>query len=74
MASHGDQFNYSSYVCMWMRVTKHYLSNVDWIKANEDAVNIFVQCAFKLFTRDMANDPTIIRRETNPDGPTRERS
>src|SRR6056300_1440631 len=43
-------------------------ANVEWIKANEDAVNIFVSALLSVY-RDMANDPTIIRRETNPDGP-----
>jgi len=43
-------------------------ANVDWIKANEDAVNIFVSALLSVY-RDMANDPTIVRRETNPDGP-----
>jgi NitT/TauT family transport system substrate-binding protein len=43
-------------------------ANVDWIKANEESVNIFVSALLSVY-RDMANDPTIVRRETNPDGP-----
>ena len=43
-------------------------ANLDWIKANEDAVDIFVSALVSVY-RDMHEDPTIIRRETNPDGP-----
>jgi NitT/TauT family transport system substrate-binding protein len=42
--------------------------NLDWIKANEKDVDIFVKALLSVY-RDMARDPTIIRRETNPDGP-----
>ena len=42
--------------------------NLDWIKANEKDVDIFVRALLSVY-RDMAKDPTIIRRETNPDGP-----
>jgi len=43
-------------------------ANVNWIKANEKDVDIFVQALLSVY-RDMIKDPTIIRRETNPDGP-----
>ena len=43
-------------------------ANFDWIKANEDDVNTFVEALVSVY-RDMHEDPTIIRRETNPDGP-----
>ncbi len=43
-------------------------ANLDWIKANEKDVNIFVAALLSVY-RDMAKDPTIIRRETDPDGP-----
>ncbi|MCG6903517.1 MAG: ABC transporter substrate-binding protein [Rhodobacter sp.] len=43
-------------------------ANLDWIKANENAVNIFVGALVSTW-QDMAKDPTIIRRETDPDGP-----
>ncbi len=43
-------------------------ANVDWIKANEADVDIFVKALASVY-KDMAADPTIIRRETNPDGP-----
>jgi NitT/TauT family transport system substrate-binding protein len=43
-------------------------ANLDWIKANEADVDIFVKALLSVY-RDMAKDPTIIRRETDPDGP-----
>ena len=43
-------------------------ANLNWIKENEAAVNIFVDALHSVWT-DMAKDPTIIRRETSPDGP-----
>jgi NitT/TauT family transport system substrate-binding protein len=43
-------------------------ANLDWIKANEADVDIFVQALASVW-QDMAKDPTIISRETNPDGP-----
>lgn len=43
-------------------------ANLDWIKSNEEQVNIFVKALVSVW-QDMAKDPTIIRRETNPDGP-----
>ena len=43
-------------------------ANLDWIKANEDDVQIFVDALLSVWL-DMNEDPTIISRETNPDGP-----
>jgi len=43
-------------------------ANLDWIKANAKDVDIFVQALVSVY-QDMHRDPTIIRRETNPDGP-----
>jgi NitT/TauT family transport system substrate-binding protein len=43
-------------------------ANLDWIKANEADVQIFVDALLSVY-RDMAKDPTIIRRETDPNGP-----
>lgn len=43
-------------------------ANLDWIKANEEDVDIFVKALLSVW-RDMAEDPTIISRETDPDGP-----
>jgi NitT/TauT family transport system substrate-binding protein len=42
--------------------------NLDWIQKNEKDVDIFVSALVSVW-QDMAEDPTIIRRETNPDGP-----
>ncbi len=43
-------------------------ANLDWIQAHEDEVDIFVSALVSTW-RDMQADPTIIRRETDPDGP-----
>ncbi len=43
-------------------------ANLDWIKEHEDQVDIFVKALLSVW-QDMAKDPTIISRETNPDGP-----
>ena len=43
-------------------------ANVNWIKANEKDVDIFVKALLSVY-RDMIKDPTIIRRETDPNGP-----
>jgi len=43
-------------------------ANLDWIQENSDDVQIFVDALVSVY-RDMAEDPTVIRRETNPDGP-----
>jgi len=43
-------------------------ANLDWIKSNEKAVNIFVDALHSTWS-DMVKDPTIISRETKADGP-----
>lgn len=43
-------------------------ANLDWIKANSKDVDIFVRALLSVY-RDMAKDSTIIRRETDPNGP-----
>ncbi len=43
-------------------------ANLDWIKANEKEVGIFVNALLSVY-RDMAKDPSIIRKETKADGP-----
>jgi NitT/TauT family transport system substrate-binding protein len=43
-------------------------ANLDWIKAHEEEVQIFVDALYSTW-KDMNADPTIISRETNPDGP-----
>ena len=42
--------------------------NLDWIKNNEKDVAIFVNALVSTW-QDMHKDPSIIRRETSPDGP-----
>ncbi|MCR9150896.1 MAG: ABC transporter substrate-binding protein [Rhodobacteraceae bacterium] len=42
--------------------------NLNWIQENEEDVQIFVDALVSVY-RDMHADPTIVRRETNPDGP-----
>ena len=43
-------------------------ANLDWIKENEEQVDIFVKALLSVW-QDMNEDPTVISRETNPDGP-----
>jgi len=42
-------------------------ANLDWITANEEAVNIFVKALAGTWA-DMNADPTVISRATDPDG------
>ena len=42
--------------------------NLDWIQQNAGDVQIFVDALLSVY-RDMHEDPTMVRRETNPDGP-----
>mgnify|MGYP001954527952 CR=1 FL=1 len=44
--------------------------NLNWIQENEEDVAIFVEALVSTW-QDMHEDPTIIRRETNPDGNVR---
>lgn len=43
-------------------------ANLDWIKNNEQDVEIFVKALVSVW-QDMAKDPTIISKETDPEGP-----
>ena len=43
-------------------------ANLDWIQENSEQVDILVSALVSVW-QDMAEDPTIISRETNPDGP-----
>jgi NitT/TauT family transport system substrate-binding protein len=43
-------------------------ANLDWIKNNEKDVEIFVKALVSVW-QDMAKDPTIVSRETDPEGP-----
>ena len=66
-ASHGDQFH--ALPMFDVDASDEALfANLDWIKSNSADVDIFVKALLSVY-RDMASDPTIIRRETNPDGP-----
>ena len=63
----GDQFN----VLPMFEVDasdEALFANLDWIKANAKDVDIFVKALVSVY-QDMHKDPTIIRRETDPDGP-----
>ncbi|WP_209011011.1 ABC transporter substrate-binding protein [Labrenzia sp. PHM005] len=43
-------------------------ANLDWIKSNEKDVAIFVEALVSTW-QDMSKDPTIISKETDPEGP-----
>jgi NitT/TauT family transport system substrate-binding protein len=43
-------------------------ANLDWIKDNAKDVDIFVKALLSVY-RDFHKDPTMVRRETDPDGP-----
>ncbi len=43
-------------------------ANLDWIKNNKEDVDIFVKALVSTW-QDMAKDPTIISKETDPEGP-----
>ena len=43
-------------------------ANLDWIQENSEQVDILVAALVSVW-QDMAEDPTIISRETDPDGP-----
>jgi NitT/TauT family transport system substrate-binding protein len=63
----GDRFN--SLPMFEVKASDEALfANLDWIKENEEAVNILVKALHSTWS-DMAKDPTIISRETSPDGP-----
>ena len=67
IAEAGDRFN--SLPMFEVKASDEALfANLDWIKANEDAVNTLVKALHSVWT-DMSKDPTIIRRETDPNGP-----
>lgn len=43
-------------------------ANLDWMKKNRKSVDIFVQALVSVY-RDMHKDPTMVKRETDPNGP-----
>lgn len=67
MRDHGDKFN----VLPMFDVEasdEALFANLDWIEENEQDVQIFVDALASTW-KDMNEDPTIISRETDPDGP-----
>jgi NitT/TauT family transport system substrate-binding protein len=67
MREHSDKFN----VLPMFDVEasdEALFANLDWIKANEEDVQIFVNALASVW-KDMNEDPTIISRETDPEGP-----
>jgi NitT/TauT family transport system substrate-binding protein len=67
MRQHGDKFN----VLPMFDVEasdEALFANLDWIKANADDVQIFVNALHSVW-KDMNEDPTVVSRETDPDGP-----
>ncbi|MXN64005.1 ABC transporter substrate-binding protein [Stappia sp. GBMRC 2046] len=67
MRQHGDKFN----VLPMFEVDasdEALFANLDWIKANEADVQILVNALLGVW-RDMNDDPTIISKETDPEGP-----
>lgn len=67
IAEAGDRFN--SLPMFEVKASDEALfANLDWIQANEDAVNTLVKSLHSVW-QDMSKDPTIISRETDPEGP-----
>lgn len=67
IAEAGDRFN--ALPMFEIKASDEALfASLDWIKANEESVNIFVDALHSVWT-DMVADPTIIARETDPNGP-----
>jgi NitT/TauT family transport system substrate-binding protein len=67
IAEAGDKFN--SLPMFEVKASDEALfANLDWMQENEEAVNILVDALHSVWT-DMAQDPTIISRETDPNGP-----
>ena len=67
MRQHGDKFN----VLPMFDVEasdEAIFANLEWIQENEEQVQIFVDALLSVW-QDMNEDPTIVSRETDPDGP-----
>jgi NitT/TauT family transport system substrate-binding protein len=67
MAEASDRFN-TLPIFEVISSDEALFANFDWIKKNETSVTTFVAALHSVWV-DMAKDPTIIRRETNLDGP-----
>lgn len=67
IAEAGDRFN--SLPMFEVKASDEALfANLDWIKENEEAVNILVKALHSTWS-DMSKDPTIISKQTDPNGP-----
>ncbi|MEF3049196.1 ABC transporter substrate-binding protein [Pseudotabrizicola sp. L79] len=67
IAEAGDRFN--SLPMFEVKASDEALfANLDWMKANEETVNILVKSLHSVWN-DVAKDPTIVSRETDPNGP-----
>lgn len=67
IAEAGDKFN--ALPMFEVKASDEALfANLDWMNENQEAVNIFVDALHSVWT-DMAKDPTIISKETDPNGP-----
>ena len=67
IAEAGDRFN--SLPMFEVKASDEALfANLDWIKSNEDDVNKLVKALHSVW-QDMTKDPTMVRRETDPNGP-----
>ncbi len=67
MRQHGDKFN----VLPMFDVEasdEALFANLEWIMENEEQVQIFVNALLSVW-QEMNADPTIISKETDPDGP-----
>ncbi len=67
MRQHADKFN----VLPMFDVEasdEALFANLDWIKENSEDVQIFVDALASTW-KDMSEDPSIVAKETNPDGP-----
>lgn len=67
LRQHADKFN----VLPMFEVDasdEALFANLDWIKANEKDVQIFVDALASVW-RDMNEDPTMVSQETDPNGP-----
>jgi NitT/TauT family transport system substrate-binding protein len=67
IAEAGDQFN--SLPMFEVKASDEALfANLDWIKENEAAVNTLVKALHSTWA-DLSQDPTIISKQTDPNGP-----
>jgi NitT/TauT family transport system substrate-binding protein len=67
IAEAGDRFN--SLPMFEVKASDEALfANLDWIKENEAAVNTLVAALHSTWS-DMSKDPTIISKQTDPNGP-----